>query len=146
MNTTIADIMVARVMTATPHQTVGHVRDVLAEHGVSCLPVVDPERKPIGIVTAADILGCGDSEASPISHVMSTNVFTVPRYADVSLAARVMRNHSVHHVPVTDEGRVVGIVSSFDLLALVEEHRFVMKNAPDVSRKRKRRSPRPASE
>ena len=66
---------------------------------------------------------------------MNANVYTVPQYADASLAARIMRNHGIHHVVVTHEKKVVGIISSFDLLRLVEEHRFVMKNAPDVSKK-----------
>ena len=41
-----------------------------------------------------------------------------------------MRKHRVNHVIVTHEKKIVGILSSFDLLQLVEEHRFVMKNAP----------------
>jgi signal-transduction protein with cAMP-binding, CBS, and nucleotidyltransferase domain len=46
-----------------------------------------------------------------------------------------MRNHHIHHVIVTHEQRIVGIISSFDLLKLVEDHRFVMKNAPTLSKK-----------
>ena len=69
-----------------------------------------------------------DKSGTPISQVMSEHVYTVPKYSDVSLAARVMRNHKIHHVIVTHEGRLVGLLSSFDLLRLVEDHRFVMKN------------------
>ena len=36
-------------------------------------------------------------------------------------------NHKVNHVVVTHEKKIVGILSSFDLLKLVEEHRFTMK-------------------
>jgi signal-transduction protein with cAMP-binding, CBS, and nucleotidyltransferase domain len=44
-----------------------------------------------------------------------------------------MRNHNLHHVVVTDEKKIVGLLSSFDFLRLIEEHRFVMKNAPTES-------------
>ena len=61
---------------------------------------------------------------------------TIPQYDDVSIAARIMRNHKIHHLMVTSEQKIVGVLSSFDLLKLVEGHRFVMKNAPTPSRKK----------
>lgn len=135
MNTKIADLMVEKVMTATRHQTIGHVREVMATHAVSCMPVVNPDGEPLGIVTSTDLLNCGHAEAAPVSGVMSKGAYSVPQYADPSMAARIMRNHHVHHVLVTHEGELVGIVSAFDLLRLVEDHRFVMKNAPSTSTK-----------
>ncbi len=134
MNATIDDLMVRQVMTATPHQTCGHVKKLLAEHKGSCLPVVDSDGKPVGIISSSDFLD-EHADGQPISQFMVEKIYTVPQYADASLAARIMRNHNIHHVVVTHEQRVVGIVSSFDLLKLVESHRFVMKNPPDVSQK-----------
>lgn len=136
MNVTVDDLMVARVMTTTPHQTYGHVKRVLNEHSVSCMPVVNGEQEPVGIVSTTDFLE-ERSDETPVGQFMTTKIFTVPRYADPSLAARIMRNHHIHHVVVTDEKKVVGIVSSFDLLRLVEDHRFTMKNPPDVSKSKR---------
>lgn len=133
MNATIADLMTEKVMTATPHQTVGHVREVMRTHSISCMPVVGPDGAPVGIVTSTDVLRA-DKEGTPISAIMTEKVYTVPQYSDVSLAARMMRNHKIHHVLVTHEGQLAGLISSFDLLRLVEDHRFVMKNAPTVSK------------
>jgi len=140
MNVTVDDLMVSQVMTTTAHQTFGHVKRVLSEHSVSCIPVVDGENEPVGMVSTTDFLE-KRSDETPVSQFMTKKVYSVPRYADPSLAARIMRNHHIHHVVVTEEKKVVGIVSSFDLLKLVEEHRFVMKGAPDVSsRKRGKRT------
>ena len=133
MNVKVDDIMVPLVMTTTPHRSVGHVREIMAEHRVSCLPVVDSEGEPAGIITSSDLLG-DIPDAKPVGQVMSDKVLTVPRYADPSLAARIMRNHHVHHLVVTHEKKLVGIVSSFDLLQLVEDHRFSMKNAPSTNK------------
>jgi len=135
MNAKVDDLMIAKVMTTTPSQTFEHVKRVLSENRGSCIPVVNADHEPVGIVSASDFLE--DRPAgTPISQFMTTKIYTVPQYADVSLAARIMRNHHIHHLVVTNEKKVVGIVSSFDLLRLVEEHRFVMKNAPDVSKRK----------
>ncbi|QDT29677.1 Inosine-5'-monophosphate dehydrogenase [Gimesia panareensis] len=137
MNITIEELMVQQVMTATPHQTAEHVRTVLSSHSGSCIPVVDSDGEPVGIVSASDFLE-DHPAGTPVSQFMTQKVYTIPQYADPSLAARIMRNHKIHHVVVTHEKKVVGIISSFDLLKLVEEHRFVMKNAPDTPKSRKK--------
>ena len=138
VNVTIDELMQPQVMTATPHQSVGHVRKVMSEHKVSAMPVVDPEGHPVGIVTATDMLD-DHKDATPISQVMASPVYTVPRYDGPHIAARVMRNHHLHHVVVTEAKEVVGMISSFDLLQLVEDHRFVAKQGPTPSKKRKGR-------
>ena len=135
MNARISDLMTSPVMTTTPHQTFIHVKKVLRDHHASCMPVVDADGIPIGMVTASDLLK-DHADNVPVSEFMSSNVLTVPKYGDVSLAARVMRNHKIHHVVVTEQNEVVGMVSSFDLLRLVEDHRFVMKNPPTESKKK----------
>ena len=135
MNAKVADLMISPVMTTTPHQTAGHVKKVLRDNKASCMPVVDSDGEPVGIVTASDLLH-DQKEGTPVSEFMTTKVYTVPKYNDVSIAARIMRNHNIHHVVVTHEKGVVGIISSFDLLKLVEDHRFVMKNAPTETKKK----------
>lgn len=130
----VDDLMVATVMTATPHQSVEHVRALMNERRVHALPVVDPEGKPIGIVTSSDLIGDLPA-AKPIGQLMTRSVYTVPRYEDPSIAARIMRNHRIHHVVVTHEGKVAGILSSLDLLALVEERRYVFKQRPDTTKR-----------
>ena len=93
--------------------------------------MVNPDHEPVGIVTLTD-LAEKQKDGTPISQIMSETVLTVPQYAEVSIAARIMRNHHTHHVVVTHEKKVVGIISAFDLLRLVEDHRFVMKSAPST--------------
>jgi CBS domain-containing protein len=96
---------------------------------VKALPVAGPDGELLGIVTSTDVLSA-KKDASPIKTIMTEDVTTIPEYADVSKAARTMRNKQVHHLVVTHEGKIHGILSTYDLLKLVEEHRFVPKNAP----------------
>ena len=125
----VADLMQAPVMTTTPSQTVGRVRKVMTEKHVSCMPVVDPGGMPLGIVTSTDLLAPG-SDARPVSQVMTRSVYSVPPYAEIALAAQTMRRHHVHHVVVVDEKKVVGILSSFDVLRIVEDRSFTPKQPP----------------
>ena len=122
-------------MTATPHLTVGHVRKVMVDNHVSALPVVNTELEPVGIITSADLLDDHET-GTPISGIMSTPVYTVSPFDGPHIAARIMRNHKIHHVIVTKEKKVLGIVSAYDLLKLVEDHRYVSKAAPTPKKKR----------
>jgi CBS domain-containing protein len=132
MNTKVAELMSETVLTTEPHQSIEHIRQLLERNSISSVPVVDSDGKPVGIVSATDL--AHDLKAgAPISSIMTAKVFVVPKYEDVSIAARVMRNHKIHHVVVTHEKKVVGILSAFDLLKLVEGHRYVEKNPPTKS-------------
>jgi CBS domain-containing protein len=139
VNVDIDTVMQAPVMTTTPHQTVGHVRQVMSDNRISAMPVVGPESEPLGMVTASDFLD-DHPEGAPVSQIMSEPVLTVPRYDGPHIAARIMRNHHIHHVVVTEDKKVVGIVSAYDLLRLVEDHRFTAKPGPTPSKKSKQRS------
>lgn len=133
MKTTIDDLMIKNVVTAQPHQTSGHIRSVLEKHGFQVVPIVNDDHEPIGIVSSSDLLKRGQKEGAPVSTFMSKSPHCVNQYDGPHIAARVMRNHKIHHVLVTHEKKLVGIVSAFDLLKLVEEHRYVAKNAPTAS-------------
>jgi CBS domain-containing protein len=137
MNAKVQDLMVPSVTTTTPGESVGRVREIMSAQHISSIPVVDPEGVPIGIVTATDLIDDPPDEL-PVERIMAHKVYVVSQYDDVSVAARVMRNQRIHHVVVTHEKKIVGILSSFDLLTLVEDHRFSMKNAPTPKRTRRR--------
>lgn len=138
MNVTVGELMSTPVMTVTRHETDGHAADLMRMHHVSALPVVGPDHEPLGIITATDLLA-DRSEATTVSNFMSSPAITVPVNEGPHVAARIMRNHHVHHIVVVDDHRVVGIVSAYDLLALVEEHRYQAKAAPTPSKKQPKR-------
>lgn len=138
MNVKIKDLMISSVVTSMPHKSIGHAREIMIRNKIKSLPIVNSEHEVAGIVTSTDTLQ-DISDTTPISKVMTTKVYTVPLYGDVHIAARIMRNHKINHLIVTDEKKVVGVISAFDLLKLVEDHRFVMKNAPTPSRKKSKR-------
>lgn len=120
VTSTIDELMNPLVTTVAPGQSLGYVRELMAEHHISAVPVVNDAGEPVGIVTATDLLQ-GHSDDTLAESAMATPVATVSRFDGPTVAARLMRAHHLHHVVVTEAEEIVGIVSSFDLLRVVEE-------------------------
>jgi CBS domain-containing protein len=131
----VEDLMADRVAVLTRHQTVGHARRMMSELGINCLPVNGKEGELVGIITSTDLIDSVMDETL-VGKVMTREVQSVARYSSPDLAARLMRKNHIHHLVVTHENRIVGVLSSFDLLRLVEDKRFVMKNRPSTPKKK----------
>ena len=74
MNVKIADLMVENVITAQPHQTVGHIKKVLQTNHIGAIPVVNSENEPVGIVTYND-LSKDLKSGTPVSNLLQDHVF-----------------------------------------------------------------------
>ena len=119
MAVTVAHLMIKNVHFATRDDTVSHVRELMAEKHVHAIPIVGKNRKLEGIVTTADLARKLDDN-QPIENVMSDMIATVEATESAGQAARRMRERRIHHLVVSDNGKAVGIVSSYDLLSLFE--------------------------
>jgi CBS domain-containing protein len=53
---TVSEVMTADPVTATPRTTVREAANLLRGHTIGCLPVVDDDGKPVGIITVSDVL------------------------------------------------------------------------------------------
>jgi CBS domain-containing protein len=135
MNVKIKDLMTESVIVTEAHKSIDHVRGMMERNKIGAIPVVDHDGQAVGIVSTTDLIPELNGN-SPLSTIMTEKVYTIPEYDDVSTAARLMRNHKIHRVLVTHEQKVVGVLSAFDLLKLVEGHRFVAKNAPTESKRK----------
>lgn len=132
---TVADVMTHDVVTATPETHFKQLEQLMADHRISAVPVVDTEGVIVGVVSEADLLLKTEAEGgarggwSPGSRerdskaqaqtaggLMSSPALTVEPVAPLAAAARLMRKGSVKRLPVVDSGRLVGIVSRADVL------------------------------
>lgn len=122
--------MATNVVTTMPHKSMGHVKEIMKKNNISAVPVVNSDNEPVGIITSNDFRK-EVNDGSPVSQFLSGDLYQIPAYNDVSVAAKLMLKHRIHHLIVTHESQVKGIISSFDLLNLIDEHRFVAKNPPN---------------
>jgi CBS domain-containing protein len=94
---------------------------VLAEHGIGALVVSADGQRIDGILSERDIArGLHEHGAAlltePVSSVMTAEVHSCPPSASVHELAQTMTDLRVRHVPVVEEGRLVGIVSIGDVV------------------------------
>jgi len=128
---TIRDIMSPTVETATPDETVLDARNRFREGGFRHLPIVDGERL-LGVVSDRDVLRAAgpslgltpyDEDAGPdvdrtLREIMSRYTITADLTMSVQEAADTMLRNDVSALPVLDDGRLVGIVTTADVLRM----------------------------
>ncbi|SEL91337.1 CBS domain-containing protein [Streptacidiphilus jiangxiensis] len=134
---TVRDVMSAEVVTASSATPFKDLVRLLEEHRISALPVLDPGRRVLGVVSEADLLlkeadrqrrlGMRSAlldpdEATRIAALRATDLMTAPAVTigpdeAVADAARVMIRRRVKRLPVVDDsGVLLGIVSRADVL------------------------------
>lgn len=112
----VAEIMAPDPITAHPTEMVGAVRDRILAAGIHFIPVVSDGRA-VGVVSSLDLVEEYGPQES-VTNVMTDRVVMIGPHASIDEAAHRMLDEFIHHLVVVDEtGTVVGIVSSFDLLA-----------------------------
>ncbi|MGY1695333.1 HPP family protein [Geodermatophilus sp. SYSU D00814] len=130
----VRDVMTRDVVTVGPHTAVRYAAEVMAARGFAALPVVEDDDRVVGVVAEADVLrdrlpadprlhlrrdGPEAAEPPPglVRDVMTRRVRSVDVTADVADVARLFVDRGLRSVPVTDGGRLAGIVSRRDLLS-----------------------------
>lgn len=110
------DVMTAPAITVPPAASLREVADVLTEHGFSGVPVVDDEGVVVGLVSEYDLLGRSGTTAAD---VMTTAVITVSADTLIEDVRHLLVDRRIRRVPVLSGGRLVGIVSRGDVVALM---------------------------
>jgi CBS domain-containing protein len=99
---------------------------LLAKFDIGGLVVVDEARRPVGIITERDIVRqAADSEAffsRPVHEVMTTAVTIATPEDEIESVARTMSEKRFRHLPIMDQGRLVGIVSIGDVVRAQRDH------------------------
>jgi signal transduction histidine kinase len=129
--------MSARVRSVSATASLHAATCLLAEHGISCLVVVDGER-PIGILSERDLV----REVSrfptawaerPVSAVMTHPLHTTEERATVAEAISELRRHRIRRLPVLkSDGSLAGIVTQTDLLSAA--HRRLQDYASNLEK------------
>jgi CBS domain-containing protein len=151
MDTTKADIStaestpVSEIMTKNPicidgNLELDRVAELLLREGISGAPVVNDKGTPIGVVSKTDIVQVEHGSKARRSNakaadIMTPIAFTMPTGAPISQAAALMAFESIHRLPIVDEdGVVVGIVSSIDVLRWIATREGYLLSRRDMRR------------
>jgi CBS domain-containing protein len=138
MGTSIRDVMTERPRAVTRQTTLSEVAEVMGAEDVGAIPVVDGDRL-VGIVTDRDIVvravaRGADPSATTVADVVTESLVTVSPEHDLADALKLMAQHQVRRLPVTDrEDRLVGVVSQADV-ALQMKEKTAGELLEDISR------------
>lgn len=148
----IREIMTTDPVTVTPGTAVDEVAQVLLDARINSIAVLDSDRHVLGMISTGDLTHrmaderfndreswwkeslyrtplrrpAADQpdriEGKTAAEVMTRRVISVTPNDDTSVAARMLLEHRIHTVPVTDGGQLVGTVSRFDLIRCLIRH------------------------
>lgn len=118
----VKDYMSNALITVDREETVAAAARLLSRHNVGALPVTAQGGKLVGMLTDRDItVRCVAANYDPnvtrVRTVMSAGAVTVPAEADGLSAAETMGRNRVRRLPVTQDGKLVGMLSRGDLAA-----------------------------
>jgi CBS domain-containing protein len=102
----------ASVMAATQH---------LAEKNIGALVVVDSSQTPVGIISERDIVREAarqgvDVFMKPVSAIMTRDLIVATPADEIEYLTHTMTNRRIRHLPVLDEGELVGMITIGDVV------------------------------
>ncbi len=153
------DVMVSPVITAKPSSSVKEVAQLLLNHHISALPVVDSAGKLVGIVSEGDLMRRADlgterhrawwlaalfaeddalaaeyvkAHSHKVADVMTKRVITAAPDTSLGEIAGLLEKHLIKRVPIVENGVLVGIVSRANLIqALAADRKGLEIPIPD---------------
>ena len=145
----IEAIMSTNLITVAPDATLAEARSLMHENRIHHIPVIEGDRL-VGLVTLTNVLAATDSflreddsrihaREIGIADAMVTDVDTVDVNASLRHAALFLEKHKIGCLPVLDDGKLVGIITDTDFVAVtinlleqIEESEPVTEDYEDV--------------
>ncbi len=144
------EVMTANVVAVRPDTPARSIAQILSKNGISAVPVIDENGKPVGMVSEGDLMPRDETEKKQrrdwwlkalaegeeldpefirqieqadrtAEQVMTTPIVTVPDTADIVEIAELLSSKKIKRVPVMRDGRMVGIVSRANLIKAVAQ-------------------------
>ncbi|MGP8012526.1 MAG: CBS domain-containing protein, partial [Halobacteriota archaeon] len=109
----VKEYISAPVIPLHPNATVAEALALIAKTGHQGFPVVS-DGKLVGIVTSADLILA--KHRQKIAALMTTNPASARPDDDIVSVAGVMAYNHIHHLPIIEGERVIGIVTATDML------------------------------
>ena len=137
MQAATVDLRVADLMTIDPvvvsvDASIEEAEDLLRNHRITGLPVVDPDGTLVGVISQTDLLHLALPRVQAlirhrergirVGEVMSTPPVTIDGSASLQEAAQVMNDERLHRLVAVDaHGRPIGVIAAMDFVALAAE-------------------------
>ena len=138
---TVRDHMDKKVPTVRPEAEILEAIEYLLKKRVTGAPVVDDAGSVIGMLTEKDCLKLiakgsdGNLPRGRVSEFMTTEVTTISPDMDVYYVAGLFLNYEFRRFPVVEDGRLVGAITRFDILRVMQTYMRRLRGVPVRSSK-----------
>lgn len=117
----LLDSKARETITASPAMTVPRAMELLIQHQISCLPVLDLTHRLIGMVSDKDIFRLihkypFEFRSAKVGDIMTSEVIIGTPDDDLRYIAGVMTRNRIRHVPIVADGHLLGLVSIGDIV------------------------------
>ena len=120
----VKDIMAADCIVVNEFSYLDQVFNLINEKGINHLPVVDDNKKLVGMISDRDLRNVADNREDvpvfprlTISDIMTKNLETVKPEDTAIHAAKIINDHEFHSLPVVDDANtLVGLLTIRDVL------------------------------
>jgi len=115
------DLMTTDVKCCADYNTLNTAAQMMWEHDIGCVPVVDKDGRAIGMLTDRDICMSAHFQGVPltgaqVTSAMSKEVFSCAPEDDIAAAEKLMKEKQIHRLLVLDDkGSPVGVISLNDI-------------------------------
>ena len=116
------DVMTRDVLTVSEDTPIYVAMQLLLADQVTGLPVVDSDRRLVGIVTEKDMLTLLNNnriDHVTVGHLMTKDVVSFAENDDLSEINKCLKEKSFRRVPILADGKLVGIVSRTDIMKAI---------------------------
>ena len=122
MSIEVKDIMIDKVVTIAADTMVRDAVKLMNKHDIGCLVVIE-KGKPIGIVTERDMLKRVLAESEELENIKVQEVMSKPLTVgkpdmEIESAAEIMFAKKIKKLPITENGKLIGLVTLTDLLRI----------------------------
>ena len=120
--TNIGDVMTKSVISVDAALTINETAKMMEDAKVGAVIVME-DNVPVGIVTDRDfsvkVAAHAYQITEPVKQIMSSPLFSIGSDETVRTAADLMHDRKIRKLPVIDDGKVVGIITSTDIVNLL---------------------------
>jgi len=133
----ISSLMCKELIFAHPNMLLSEIDSIFEQHNFHHLPVLDENKKCIGIISKSDIFQMKDKftkfntiqsqkendrffKTILASEIMTRDVISLHKNSDMSSAIDIFLENKVHSIVVTDQNKCIGIITPIDILKLVK--------------------------
>ena len=131
----VKDLMTTDLFTLSMDDNLKTLEDMMKWRAIRHIPVVDDEKRVVGLVTHRDLLKYSISgfanvaedekdalnRSIPVSSIMKTNIQTVPPELTLQDAAKLMLKYKFGCLPIVDNEKLIGIITEADFMKFFVE-------------------------